>query len=416
MRQIPRPIAAGLCELRIAVASPFVDRRHGTERALAELLLRLADEYQCEVHLYSQSVEDLQVSRAAGSKDKRGGIYWHRVPSLPGPHLLLFLSWFFLNRVCRIWDRIVHGLRFDLVFSPGINCADANVILVHAVFHRLAELQCHAAARGLRGLHQRLYYRFVCALERRIYTDPRVTLAAVSRHTAEQLSRYFGRNDAAVIPNGVDSRYFSPAELLPLREAVRQLWGFHHGDKVLLLMGNDWNTKGLPALLEAASLCSDLSLRLLIVGQESPDPFAAKAEKLGLRGRVIFVTPDPDVRRFYAAADVLVAPTLEDSFNLPALEAMSCGLPVIVSANAGISEWITNGEDGVILRNAQDGRELAEAIRALVTDPEHLRMLSENAVRAAATLSWDRHAVAVAKLLQFAASHAPSSKNSDAVH
>ena len=38
-----------------------------------------------------------------------------------------------------------------------------------------------------------------------------------------------------------------------------------------------------------------------------------------------------DVRTFYAVADLLVAPSLEDSFNLPVLEAMSCGLPVVVS-------------------------------------------------------------------------------------
>lgn len=388
--------------MRIAVASPFVDCRHGTERALAELLTRLADGGQHEVHLYSRWVKDVEVFRATKTRDRRRGICWHRVPALPGPHLLQFLFWFLLNRLCRTWDRVIHGLRFDVVFSPGINCADANAILVHAVFHRLAELQRHATAPGLRGLHQRLYYRLVCTLERRIYTNRRITLAAVSRHTAAQLSQYFGRNDVTVIPNGVDSQYFSSAQLAVLRDSARMRWGFRREENVLLLIGNDWRNKGLPFLLEAASLCGDLPLRLLIAGQEDTAPFLAVARQQGIEERVTFVAPESDVRHFYAAADVLVSPSLEDSFNLPALEAMSCGLPVIVSRDAGISEWVVNGKNGIVLQSAQDSRELAEAIRGLITAPERMRSLGENAVRAAAELSWERHAAAVAELLHSA--------------
>jgi UDP-glucose:(heptosyl)LPS alpha-1,3-glucosyltransferase len=385
--------------LRIAVASPFVDRRHGTERALAELLTRLAKSYGHEVHLYAQRVEELEVSRGAVPGLGDGAIFWRRVPSVPGPHLIQFVCWFYLNRLCRAWDGVIHGARFDAVFSPGINCSDADVILVHAVFHRLAQLQRASPARGLRALHQRLYYRFVCRLERRIYTNPGVALAAVSRHTAEQLHRYFGRNDVAVVPNGVDTGFFCPEEVQAMREAARQRRGFRPEEKVLLLIGNDWRNKGLPALLEAMSLCKDLPLRGLVVGQENPADFLEQARKWNVEDRVQFAASEPDVRRFYAAADVLAAPSLEDSFNLPALEAMSCGLPVIVSVNAGISEWIRHGENGLLLQDPQDPRELAETVRALVTSPERMKSLGERAVQTAAGLSWDRHAEEIERLI-----------------
>src|ERR1700719_3435542 len=80
----PSPRAAGYADLRLAVVSSFVDRRHGTERALAELLERLAGNYGCEIHLYAQRVEDLQLSdprsaRPAASTEP-GAIFWHRVP------------------------------------------------------------------------------------------------------------------------------------------------------------------------------------------------------------------------------------------------------------------------------------------------------------------------------------------------
>src|SRR5436190_19493283 len=65
----------GRVDVRLAVVSPFVDRRHGTERSLAELLERLARIYHCEIHLYSQRVDDLALGPPAGaSASERGEI------------------------------------------------------------------------------------------------------------------------------------------------------------------------------------------------------------------------------------------------------------------------------------------------------------------------------------------------------
>ncbi|MGH9742226.1 MAG: hypothetical protein ACRD51_07710, partial [Candidatus Acidiferrum sp.] len=79
--------------MRLAVVSPFVDRRHGTERALAELLERLAMEYGCEIHLYAQGVEDLRLSgRRSPRSSGSGAIFWRKVPTIPGPHVMQFLA------------------------------------------------------------------------------------------------------------------------------------------------------------------------------------------------------------------------------------------------------------------------------------------------------------------------------------
>jgi len=370
-----------------------VDRRHGTERAVAELLRRLAKNYGWEIYLYAQRVEDLAVCTTREvEKNNTGVIYWRRVPTLPGPHLVRFVSWYLLNRWRRAWDRIFDGVDFDLVCSAGINCRDARLIVVHVVFHRLAELQRDSLPSGFRAWHRWLYYRTLCVLENRLYRDPRVGLAAVSRHTAEQLALYFGRRDVSVSPYGVDTEFFHPSALVSLRDAARRRWKFAPHETILLLVGNDWRNKGLPALLEAASLCRDLPLRLLIVGQDNPAPFVSSARQFNLLDRVTFASPSADILSFYAAADVLVSPSLEDSFNLPCLEAMACGLPVILSPNAGISEWIRSGTDAVLLSDPRDSHELAGAIRALLSDPECMRRLGENAVRTAATLTWDQHA------------------------
>jgi glycosyltransferase involved in cell wall biosynthesis len=173
---------------------------------------------------------------------------------------------------------------------------------------------------------------------------------------------------------------------------ARQRWQFAPHEQVLLLIGNDWKNKGLPVLLEAAAQCRDLPLRLLIVGQEDPAAFASAISRLQLAGRVSFSGPSADVLDFFAAADVYVAPSVEDSFNLPVLEAMACSLPVIVSTNAGVNECIRDRFDGLLLRDPQNPTELAAALRSLLKDPQGMLHLGENAGRTATSLSWDRHA------------------------
>src|SRR5262249_6031964 len=73
----------GAIALRIAVVSPSVDRFHGTERAVSELLRRLAYQEQDIVDLFSQRVTDIRLSENSDS-GTLPGLFWHRVPALPG--------------------------------------------------------------------------------------------------------------------------------------------------------------------------------------------------------------------------------------------------------------------------------------------------------------------------------------------
>ena len=103
-----RLLLPGRPELRLAVVSPFLDRQHGTERCLVEQIERFLQHPDCEVHIYSQSVRDLDVvpfsSPHAGTAVP-GRAIWHRVPFLPAPHLFNFLWWYFANQALRWFHR-----------------------------------------------------------------------------------------------------------------------------------------------------------------------------------------------------------------------------------------------------------------------------------------------------------------------
>ena len=390
--------------MRLTVVSPFVDRRHGTERALAELLERLAGDEQSEIHLYAQRVEDLSFERPAAAHGI-GTIVWHKVPAVPGPQLLQFLSWLLLNSFCRAWDRWVHGVRCDLVLSPGINCLDADVILVHALFHRLQELaraeELESAAPGtLRRLHRRAYYALLSALESRIYANAKVSLAAVSPRTAVLLHEYFHRQDVRVIPNGVDTAQFSPAARVARRGQARAFRQFRESDFILLLVGNDWNNKGLPSILEALPRALDLPAKLLIVGSDASTSSREMARRLGVFDRCFWEPARADILEAYAAADVYVSPSREDSFGMPVAEAMACGLPVITSVLAGVSALLHDGADSFILRDPRDVESLARLIRMLFEQPELRTRIGQAATNTALEWTWDRNAAAVWEFLK----------------
>jgi glycosyltransferase involved in cell wall biosynthesis len=414
---------------RIAVVSPFIDKRHGTERCVAEQVERLAWEYGYEVHVYSQWVEDVggvYTSRAwldervngperNGEPRSQGGagrIIWHKVPAVPAPGLIKYLWWFAANHLWRWWDGTIRGARYDLLYSPGINCLDADAISVHIVFAEFHErvrpdlaLRRNPPIVWPRILHRRLYYRLIMALEHRVYPRKHLALAAVSQKTARELGRFYGRDgDVSVIYHAVDLERFSSRVRQRLRSQARRELGLPEEAFGLLLIGNDWKNKGLPCLLDAGGQLQDSRLWVLVAGRDDRTPFEARVRSCGLEGQVRFLPLRPDVEFYYAAADAYVGPSLEDAFALPPAEAMACGLPVIVSNQAGVCEIITDGVDGLVLKDPRDARELAGLIRRVLQDVGLRHRLGERAVQSVRLYTWDRNAAETAAFLQKAMS------------
>jgi len=396
--------------LRLAVVSPFLDRRHGTERCVVEQLERFAAAPGVEIHVYSQRVEDLAgVVRYRGGPSS-GRIFWHKVSAIRGPHLVGYVWWFLANHIRRWWDTRIGGLKFDLLYTPGINTLDADAIAVHIVFHafydRVRErlkFRNAAIATWPRLLHRLLYYQLIMALERLIYRRRAVSLNSVSRLVACQLNKYFQRADVTVIPNGVDTVQFSSQSRTELRASVRARFQLSPSDFALLLIGNDWKKKGLDCLLETMAACGELRLKLLVVGSDQRSEYEAAVGRFGLAERVFFLEPSSDVIQFYAAADAYVGPSLEDAYGLPVLEAMACGLPVIASSRAGVSEIIAHRKNGMILHHPQDSVELAKLLRELSSNPGMCQTIGREAALTAGQQTWDRNAADLWEFLNQAA-------------
>ena len=381
---------------RLFIVSPFIDKQHGTERRVAEWISHLADDF--EIHIYSQRVDDVDARK----------FVWHRIPKLAGPHFLNYLWWFVANHIWRNWDDRFRGIRPDLVFSPGINCLDADVVSVHVVFaeyltrfeqdFRLSKARISAWPHLI---HRKLYYRLISLIESHVYRRRETVLFLIAQRTGSELRQHFQRSGPfPVIYLGIDSEVFNPARRKSIRGAARSELAYNDQRFVLLMIGNDWRNKGLPTLIEAVAALSELPIDILVVGRENSRDYGESVHAKDLQDRVKFRPPRTDVEFYYAAADAYIGVSLEDTFAQPPAEAMACGLPVVVSSTNGTSEIITDGVSGFILKDARDSISLSQMIRQLYQHPTLREQFAVNAVQTAHQYTWERNARELRALLE----------------
>ena len=165
--------------------------------------------------------------------------------------------------------------------------------------------------------------------------------------------------------------------------------------KCLLWVGNNATKKGLPTLLEALAKLPN-EIFLVIVGSASPESkWRSQVAELGLEDRIYFQGVLDDTKLIYTAADLLVHPTIEDTFGMVVLEAMAHAVPAIVSAEqyCGISAELSHLKNAWILQNPLDTNALKDAIDKSLESKTHEAM-SQQAMAWAGTQDWHNLALA----------------------
>lgn len=162
----------------------------------------------------------------------------------------------------------------------------------------------------------------------------------------------------------------------------------------LLSVGTLEPRKNVPGLLQAYRLLLDggaTTASLVLVGGKGwlYDEIFERVEVLHLEKYVRFLhnVPDADLPGLYNAADVLATPSFYEGFGLPALEAMACGTPVVVSDRASLPEVV--GDAGLLV-DPDDPQDIARALGRVLTDDLLRARMRERGLAQAARFSWER--------------------------
>lgn len=294
----------------------------------------------------------------------------------------LWRDWSFARAVCREGARRT----FDLVQShERIACCDVYRAGdgVHAQW--LHNRRAALGALSRLGLALNPYHRYVLAAERRLFRSSRLrAVICNSRMVKDEIQARFDLAESKlhVIYNGVDIQSFHPRLREVHRAPARAELGIPSGAMTYLFVGGGFERKGVFRLLPAFQRGADTRAHLVVVGEDKAEARAKTlARDLGIGNRVHFLGGRDDVRPWYGAADVFVLPSLYDPFPNAALEAMACGLPVIVTFQCGTAELISEGANGMVC-NALDEALLADFLARL--DPARAREMGVRARETAA--------------------------------
>lgn len=197
---------------------------------------------------------------------------------------------------------------------------------------------------------------------------PEAAVSAVSRVAGERVARMLGRDDVLVVPNGLDVAEWRPVRAVPAATA---------GQLRLVATQRLAPRKRVVPLVEAVArahrrLGPDRSgaprVHLTVIGS-GPEGTRVRAlvRRLGLDDvvTVLGALRRDELAERYAREDVFVAPAHLEAFGLAGLEARAAGLPVVAGRGTGVSEYITDGLDGLLTPDGADGLDEAAADAAL---------------------------------------------------
>ena len=302
-------------------------------------------------------------------------------------------------------SRAVSRCDFDVFLFPTsysfypLFCKTPTVVVFHDA---IAEEHPELIFPGLRS---QLLWKLKTWLAMR-RADRMVT---VSQNARTQLATVFRRSVSSIdIISEGPAACFQPIDVRESAAAVLRRYSLPINVPLILYVGGISPHKNLERLLRATGRVRQ-PWHLVLAGDYSGDSFFSSykevlelSRNLDIVERVTFTgfVPDKDLVTLYNLATMLVLPSLNEGFGLPAIEAMACRLPVAASNRGSLPEVV--GEAGLLFDPSNEG-EITGAIERLLADESLRNELSSKARERTKLFSWENGACKMMSILEEAA-------------
>ncbi|MEM2954950.1 MAG: glycosyltransferase family 4 protein [Candidatus Nanoarchaeia archaeon] len=223
-------------------------------------------------------------------------------------------------------------------------------------------------------------------------------IIAVSNFVKKRIQMFYqiDDKDITVIHNGVNIEEFS-GDRQKMGIEIRKTYNIPPDKILLLFVSKDHRLKGLENIINSLKFVKNKNVKLLVVGKDREGErihkiFKKQAERENVSDMITFTGDTLKTRDFFLGSDIFVYPTKTDPCALVILEAMASGLPIITSSPSinGMAEIISDGKDGLILKDHLDPKELAQKIDLLIENHILRKTIGDEASKKAKDYSWDK--------------------------
>ena len=322
----------------------------GSGVVATELALALAAR-GVEVHLISSSrpfrlpapKPDAPVpwwKRFVPSKSEKQTLFFHQIESLEYP---LFEDSMIALTAANTVQRVAEQHKIDVVHTHYAIPFATSALLAQSLSQHSFKVvnTLHGSDVTLLGRERALHGTTAQAIQ---HGD---AATAVSQDLALEAENTFAlqRGSVHVIPNWVDAERFKP-----IIDPILRAKYVHADEKLIVHVSNFREVKRPQDVIRVfAGIQKRVPARLIMVGQ-GPEraECVTLARDLEVTGRVVFLDFEPRIEQILGLADLFLLPSQLESFGLAALEAMSCGVPVVASNVGGIPEVVLHGVTGFL--------------------------------------------------------------------
>lgn len=233
-----------------------------------------------------------------------------------------------------------------------------------------------------------LQWRFKSTVSKLVFRNADAVIALTN--DMEKAMQKIYDASISIVPFGINLESFGN---LPTKQAIREKLGLNTSDSVILFVGTLRPVKGVKYLIEAMNSIRqrDTKASLVLVGDgEERQSLEVLTKELSLEESVTFIgrVPNEKIPEYMAASDVLVLPSLSESFGIVNLEAMASGLPVVASKVGGLPEIIEDGENGFLVE-PKNPEQIAERVLLLLEDDTLRGKISRSNKERAKQYSWE---------------------------
>lgn len=184
------------------------------------------------------------------------------------------------------------------------------------------------------------------------------------------------------VPPFLQARTFQRPDRASARSALAGKHEFAPEEPWLLtvaMMRDDQKLLSYRCLAEALESLTDIPWRLLVVGSGPAEASVRDAfAKIGSRLTWLGALAGDALVRAYRAADVLVWPAIKEAYGMALLEAQAAGLPVVAGNSGGVSSVVADGITGILTSEGNTAA-FSAAVRSVLSDPERLRRMGNDA-------------------------------------